>query len=267
MRRLRALLLSTVIGAIALASPVDAAWRAVCREDTGRLCPPNQEPRAMLQCLQQHRADLSALCAKSLPQPKPTSAKQGSDCSADVERFCKGLTGRPAAILQCLKGHEAELSEACRASLAKTSPAVESAVVPCADDFKRFCADVAPQAGARNKCLLDHKSEVSRPCLAFLDRLSLSAPPCRADVERLSKGALGPAGVRECLRKHDGDLTPACRAYVNRPVDPCRGDTERLCKGVIPGDGRVIACLKQHQSELSSDCARRLVHAPAARPE
>ena len=262
MHRPRVLPVMIVAGAIALASPAHASWRAVCREDTGRLCPPDQKPKTMLQCLQQHRSELSVICAKRLPQPKPAGAKPAAACSADIEHFCKDLTGRPAAMLQCLGGHKDDLSEACRTSLAKASPAVQSAAVPCADDFKRLCHDVAPQAGARNKCLIEHKSEVSAPCRAFLDRPQPPGAPCRADVERLCKGVLGPAAVHECLAKHDADLTPACRAVVNKPGDPCREDTVRLCKGVIPGEGRVIACLKEHQSDLSPSCARRLVHAP-----
>ena len=266
MHRPRALLLVIATGVVVLASPAYAGWRAVCREDVGRLCPPDQQPPAMLQCLRQHRSELSALCAKSLPQPKPAGGKTAFDCSADVERFCKGLTGRPAAMLQCLDQHKSDLSEACRTSLAKTSPAVQSDAVPCADDFKRFCADVGPEAGARNKCLMDHKSEVSTLCRAFLDRGPPSTAPCRADVARLCKGVVGPAAVRECLTKHDGDLTPACKAFVNRPGDPCREDVARLCRGVMPGEGRVIACLKEHPSELSPGCARRL-NAPSTRPK
>jgi hypothetical protein len=31
-------------------------------------------------------------------------------------------------------------------------------------------------------------------------------------------------------------------------------DKERLCKDVKPGEGRIAACLKQHESELSPEC-------------
>src|SRR6185295_2739108 len=106
LQKLGAILLTSVTLAIALASPAHASWRAVCREDAGRLCPPDQKPQTMLQCLQQHRTELSVICAKRLPQPKPAGAKPAAGCSADVERFCKDLTGRPAAMLQCLNGHK-----------------------------------------------------------------------------------------------------------------------------------------------------------------
>ena len=41
----------------------------------------------------------------------------------------------------------------------------------------------------------------------------------------------------------------------------CRADAQRLCKGVQPGGGRIMACLKTHESELSPDCKKRIAEA------
>jgi hypothetical protein len=38
----------------------------------------------------------------------------------------------------------------------------------------------------------------------------------------------------------------------------CKGDVDKLCKDVQPGEGRVLACLKSHQSELSPKCANNM---------
>ncbi|MBX3604472.1 MAG: hypothetical protein KF788_04340 [Piscinibacter sp.] len=38
----------------------------------------------------------------------------------------------------------------------------------------------------------------------------------------------------------------------------CRSDSRSLCSGVQPGGGRVIACLKSHESELSEACRAAL---------
>ena len=35
----------------------------------------------------------------------------------------------------------------------------------------------------------------------------------------------------------------------------CYEDIERLCKDVQPGEGRVLACLKSHQKDVSKGCA------------
>jgi Cysteine rich repeat len=36
---------------------------------------------------------------------------------------------------------------------------------------------------------------------------------------------------------------------------PCKADREKLCSGIKPGDGKLGECLKQHEAELSSECA------------
>jgi hypothetical protein len=34
----------------------------------------------------------------------------------------------------------------------------------------------------------------------------------------------------------------------------CRADVQKLCKEVQPGGGRIAACMKQHEQELSPGC-------------
>jgi hypothetical protein len=41
----------------------------------------------------------------------------------------------------------------------------------------------------------------------------------------------------------------------------CGGDAARLCGNVLPGGGRILACLEQRQSQLGADCRAAL---PAA---
>lgn len=41
----------------------------------------------------------------------------------------------------------------------------------------------------------------------------------------------------------------------------CRADYKKLCDGVKPGEGRGLACLKQHESELSDGCKSALSEA------
>jgi hypothetical protein len=50
-----------------------------------------------------------------------------------------------------------------------------------------------------------------------------------------------------------GLLAPAHHA---RAEQPCRPDAQKLCHGVQPGGGRIVACLKQHESELSPQCQK-----------
>jgi len=45
----------------------------------------------------------------------------------------------------------------------------------------------------------------------------------------------------------------------------CRADYDRLCPGVVPGGGRVLACLQTHTNELSVSCAHALPRAQSLR--
>jgi hypothetical protein len=36
----------------------------------------------------------------------------------------------------------------------------------------------------------------------------------------------------------------------------CKGDYETFCKGVMPGGGRVLACLNKESAKLSAACKK-----------
>jgi hypothetical protein len=38
----------------------------------------------------------------------------------------------------------------------------------------------------------------------------------------------------------------------------CRADARKLCASTQPGGGRMLACLQEHEAELSSDCKAAL---------
>jgi len=47
----------------------------------------------------------------------------------------------------------------------------------------------------------------------------------------------------------------------SRPLSVCQSDVEKLCAGVQPGRGRIAACLKQNQAQLSAPCQDALAKA------
>jgi hypothetical protein len=44
-------------------------------------------------------------------------------------------------------------------------------------------------------------------------------------------------------------------------VQVCHADYDRLCPGVVPGGGRVLACLQSRANELSATCAQSMTRA------
>jgi hypothetical protein len=47
-------------------------------------------------------------------------------------------------------------------------------------------------------------------------------------------------------------------AGAARAEDACRPDVERLCAGIPPGGGRIAACLKANQAQVSPACQAEL---------
>ncbi|HTQ73417.1 MAG TPA: cysteine rich repeat-containing protein [Burkholderiales bacterium] len=87
--------------------------------------------------------------------------------------------------------------------------------------------------------------------------------PCAEDAKKFCAG-MQPGGGRiaRCMKQHESDLSPACQDAIKKAEqrlkefsDECKADAEKFCKGIRPGGGRILACLKSHQSELAPACA------------
>lgn len=49
-------------------------------------------------------------------------------------------------------------------------------------------------------------------------------------------------------------LLAAGASAAEQAPKPCLADAEKFCKDIKPGDGRLLACLKAHEAELSAEC-------------
>ena len=59
-------------------------------------------------------------------------------------------------------------------------------------------------------------------------------------------------------------LVVAVTAACAQPPAACSQDVDKLCKGITPGGGRLLACLKSHEGDVSKECKQALAHARQA---
>jgi hypothetical protein len=90
---------------------------------------------------------------------------------------------------------------------------------PCTGEIQKYCANVKPGGGEVARCLGQHKADLSNGCQSRLSALT---------------------------------------EQVKEADEACQDDIMLVCGGVEPGGGRVLQCLKDHQSWLSFDCKVKL---------
>ena len=87
--------------------------------------------------------------------------------------------------------------------------------------------------------------------------------PCAADAKKFCGNEKpGEGRIAKCMKSHQAELSPACQSEMKRVEErieqvkeECGADAKKFCQGIKPGQGRILACLKSHQSELAPACA------------
>jgi hypothetical protein len=106
------------------------------------------------------------------PQGGPGGdAKAGWDkgaCKADVEKLCAGVKPGDGGIRDCMKQHEADLSQGCKDNIAKMKEhmkkKMEAINTACKADEAQYCKDVTPGEGREMACLHAYNDKISAGC-------------------------------------------------------------------------------------------------------
>ena len=109
-------------------------------------------------------------CLAVLPSPRLAGAAD-PPCLADIKQFCAAVPAGGGRVQECLKEHEAKISEACRTrvdSLQKDAALIDAS---CRWDIGRFCSDLSPGGGRIVSCLEQNKIALSPACLSLLNNM------------------------------------------------------------------------------------------------
>ena|SRR5579872_5842913 len=99
------------------------------------------------------------------------AAADPGPCAADIQKFCAGVQPGGGAIAQCLKAHQADLSEACKERGEELKQKFQSFTAACQEDLQKYCKDVQPGAGRKIKCLKDNAANLAPNCKAQVDHM------------------------------------------------------------------------------------------------
>jgi hypothetical protein len=98
---------------------------------------------------------------------------------------------------------------------------------PCAEDAAKLCQGMQPGGGRVAKCLKEHSSELSPACKDSMVKARAKAKAraksfkqaCGQDARKFCKDEKRGGGrIMKCLAQHQGELSPACKDMLHRPV-------------------------------------------------
>ncbi|WAC72677.1 cysteine rich repeat-containing protein [Roseateles sp. SL47] len=92
--------------------------------------------------------------AKDAPAGGPMAKQAAQACRTDFKKFCDGVKPGEGRGLACLKEHQAELSENCKAAMSQAKD--------CAAQARERCGAEGGDADKRRACLKEHGSELSQ---------------------------------------------------------------------------------------------------------
>ena len=113
-----------------------------------------------------------------------------------------------------------------KALLEKLTARVAKLESACASDIKKYCKTVTPGEGRMIYCMQAHEDKISPKCAFELGEATTSVQTT-ADVLK--------------------DTVIACKAEISGP-----------CGKILPGQGRMVACLLSNKSTASAGCVEAI---------
>ena len=179
------------------------------------------------------------LASSAAAQQQPTSAQRNAirqSCRDDFIAHCSGVQPGGKAAFMCLQKNSASLAPACQQAVnavaAGAAPAAQQAATP--------------------------ESKTAAPA-TDTSAAPAAAPPANKPQTATAPAATAPAATTATApaAAPARPMSPRAELALIRTV--CGPDFRALCGGVMPGGGRVIACLRANQASLSPRCQGALL--------
>ena len=107
-----------ILGLTAQTPEIDQ--KGACRPDVEKFCQGIKPGGGRIwACLKSHEAELSQPCINQIAAKKEKMKEFRAACKEDARKFCKGIKPGRGRVVSCLRSHEQELSDACRAFFQK----------------------------------------------------------------------------------------------------------------------------------------------------
>ena len=97
--------------------------------------------------------------------------------------------------------------------------------------------------------------------LAQKDLVGVVLKACATDLKQCA----GTGEVRQaCIKVHFKEFSLPCQLALVKAAairKACKGDVQKNCADIVPGTGRIEACIKDHFADLSEGCKETISQA------
>jgi hypothetical protein len=105
---------------------------------------------------------------------RPAHAFTDGACRDDMKKLCSDVKPGDGGMMDCMKQHEADLSQGCKDNRAEMKQKFEEKKkefeAACGADLKQFCANVTPGQGREFACLRAYDDKISAGCKAKMPK-------------------------------------------------------------------------------------------------
>ena len=209
--------------------------------------------------LSQHRADAvqAELVALGLPKERTRVAAHGSN---DPLVTCPGMAG--ASLIRCLAPNR-------RTEVKFVIPVVST--VAAAEFVARRRSEEIKDKNIAAEALVVDSPIITR---GVNSAVKIVGDGCSKEINSFCADVpVGENRILNCLTAHENQLSDGCDAAIAKgksTIDAalgdanffgaqCGSDIKLLCSDVIPGAGRTLACLVEHNTNITMRCYKALV--------